>query len=97
MGYEGSYSQTKFYGADFMSGDERNLFSDWYEGVKDKLFNNREELFAYGMHDVNVQMQVCCVFVIFFEIGQDGPPSENHYNIVYLQQGVQDHVSATRF
>jgi len=35
--YEASHSETTFYGADFISGDERNLFSDWFEGVKDKL------------------------------------------------------------
>ena len=46
LDYVGSLLEPKFYGADFMSGDERTQFSAWYEGVMDKCFNNREELLA---------------------------------------------------
>ena len=41
LDYVGSHPELKFYGADFMSDDERTQFSAWYEGVKDKMFNNR--------------------------------------------------------
>ena len=30
--------------------------------MKDKIFNNREELLAYCMDDVNVLRQACCAF-----------------------------------
>ena len=53
LDYVGSHPEPKFYGADFMSA--------WYEGVKVKIFNNREELLAYCM-DVNVLRQACCAF-----------------------------------
>ena len=46
-----------------ISGDERAEFSPWYEGVKDKIVNNRE---AYCMDDVNVLRQACCTFRKFF-------------------------------
>ena len=45
-----------------MSGDERTQFSAWYEGVKDKIFNNKGKLLAYFMDDVIVLCEVCCAF-----------------------------------
>ena len=71
--YVGPLPETKFYGADFMSGGERAQFSAWYEGVKDKSFDNREELLAYCLDDANLLRQACCAFRISFEIGQGGP------------------------
>ena len=38
LDYVGCHPELKFYGADFMSGDERNQFLAWYEGVKDNIF-----------------------------------------------------------
>ena len=61
LDYMGSHPEPKFYGADFMSRDERTQFSAWYDGVKDKIFN-REELLAFCMDDVNVLRQACCAF-----------------------------------
>jgi len=37
LDYVSSHPERKFYGADFMSGDERARFSASYEGVKDKF------------------------------------------------------------
>jgi len=54
--------EPKFYGADYMSGDERAQFLEWYEEQKDKLFCNKQELLAYCMDDVNVLRQACCAF-----------------------------------
>ena len=45
-----------------MSGDKQAQFSAWYERVKNKNFNNREELLTYCMDDVNVLRQACCAF-----------------------------------
>jgi len=61
LNYVGSHPEPKYYGADVRSGDERTQFSAWYEGVKDKIFNNREELLAYCT-DVNVLRQACRAF-----------------------------------
>ena len=33
--YVGPYPEPKFYGADYMSGDERAQFLEWYGGQKD--------------------------------------------------------------
>jgi len=57
--YVGYHPEPNFYGASFMSSDERTQFSSWYEGVKDKILKNREELLAYCMDDVNVLRQAC--------------------------------------
>ena len=62
LNYVGSHREPKYYWLDFMSGDLRAQFSAWYEGVKDKIFNNREELLAYWIDDINVLMQACCAF-----------------------------------
>ena len=45
-----------------MTGDELAQYSARYEGVKNKIFNNREELLAYYMVDVNVLRQAWCAF-----------------------------------
>jgi len=47
LDYVGSHTELKFYGADFMCGDERTLFSACYEGAKDKMFDSGEDLLAY--------------------------------------------------
>jgi len=38
-----------------------------------------------------------CFSEFVFKIGQDGPLSARHYNIVHFQQGVPEHVSETKF
>jgi len=45
-----------------MSGDEVAQFSAWNEGLKDKIFNSREELLAYCRDDVNILRQACFAF-----------------------------------
>jgi len=62
LDYVRSHPEPKFYGADFMSGDERTQFSAWYEGVRDKILNNREKMLAYCMEDVNILRQASCAF-----------------------------------
>ena len=56
------YPEPKFYGADYMSGDERAQYLEWYEEQKYKLFCNKQELLAYCMEDLNVLRQACCAF-----------------------------------
>jgi len=73
LDYVGSNSEHKFYGADFMFRDERTQFSAWYMGVKDKIFNNWEELLAYCMDDVNVLKQACYAFRIFLKLDKIDP------------------------
>jgi len=61
LDYVDSHHAAKYFGADFISDDERTQFSAWFAGVNDKLFNNREELLAYCMVNVFVLIQVGCV------------------------------------
>jgi len=56
----GPYPESKYYGADYMSGDERARFLGWYEEQKD------QELLAYCIDDVNVLRQACCAFSNLF-------------------------------
>jgi hypothetical protein len=37
LDYVGSYPEPKFYGADFMSSEERSRFLQWHEEQKDKF------------------------------------------------------------
>ena len=60
--YEGPHPEPKYYGAGFMSGDERAQFLDWYEEQKDKIFRKKEELLAYCMDDVIILRQARCAF-----------------------------------
>jgi hypothetical protein len=60
--YVGPYPEPKYCGADFMSGDERAQFLEWYQEQKDKTFRNKKELLAYCMDDVNVLRQAFCAF-----------------------------------
>ena len=60
--YVGLYPETKLYGADYMSGDERAQFLEWYDEQEDKIFCNKQELLAYCMDDVNVLSQAYCAF-----------------------------------
>jgi hypothetical protein len=57
----GPYREPKLHGADYMSGDERAQFLEWYE-EQDKSLCNKQELYAYFMEDVNVLRQACCAF-----------------------------------
>jgi len=41
LDYVGRYPEPKFYGADYLSGDERAQFLEWYEKQKDKIFCNK--------------------------------------------------------
>ena len=54
LDYVGPYPEPKYYGADFMSADDRAQFLAWYEEQKGKIFHNKNELLAYCIDDVNV-------------------------------------------
>jgi len=41
LDYVEPYPETKYYGANLISGDERAQFLAWYEEQKDKIFNNK--------------------------------------------------------
>jgi len=75
--YVGPYPEPRFYGADYMSGDEGAQFLEWYEEQKDKIFCNNQELLSYCMDDVNVLRQACCafrnLFLKFVKISQYRP------------------------
>jgi hypothetical protein len=60
LDYVGPYPEPKYYGADFMLGDERAQCLEWYE--EQKIFRDKEELLSYSMNDVNVLRQACCAF-----------------------------------
>jgi len=80
--YVGSHSELKFYGADFMCGDERTLYSACYEGAKDKIFDSGEDLLAFCMDDVNILRQACRAFRnLFLKLVKKDPfgkPLEYH-------------------
>jgi len=74
LDYVGPYPEPKFYGADYMSGDEQAHCLEWYEEQKDKIFCNKQELFAYCMDDINVLRQACCAFRnLFFKLVKMDP------------------------
>ena len=64
--YVGAYPEPTYYGADFMSIEERTKCLAWHKEQKDQIFRNKEQLLAYRMDDVNVLRQACCPFRNFF-------------------------------
>jgi hypothetical protein len=62
LDYVGSYPEPEYYGADYMSGDERAQFVDRHKEQKGQFFRNKIELEAYCMDDVNVLRQAYCAF-----------------------------------
>ena len=60
--YVGPYPEPKFYGAEYMSGDERAQILEWFEEQRNKIFCNKQELLAYCMDDVNVLIKAFCAF-----------------------------------
>jgi hypothetical protein len=44
LDYVCPHPETKYYGAQFISGDERAQFLEWYEEQKDKRFRNKDDL-----------------------------------------------------
>jgi hypothetical protein len=62
FGLCGPYPEPDYYGADYMSGDERSQFLDWHKEQKGKIFLIKEELEAYCMDHDNVLKQACCAF-----------------------------------
>jgi hypothetical protein len=57
LNYVGVYPEPEFYGAEYMSADERAQFLEWHQKQEGKVFSNEEELLAYCMDDVNVLRQ----------------------------------------
>jgi hypothetical protein len=62
LDYVGLYSKSKFYRADYMSGDERPQFFECYEKQKDTIFCSKHELLDYCMDDVNLMRQAFGAF-----------------------------------
>jgi hypothetical protein len=88
LDYVGSYPEPKYYGADYMSDDERDPVLKWHKEQKGKIFRNIEELEAYCMDDVNVLRQACCAFINLFLklVGMD--PFRQALTISYICNNV---------
>jgi hypothetical protein len=68
--YIGPYPESKFFGVDYMSENERREFFEWYADVKDETFDNRKQLERYCQIDVSILKQACCEFRnLFLKIG----------------------------
>jgi hypothetical protein len=59
LNYVGPLPEPTYYGADFMSKEERARFLEWYVTAKDNIFDNKKELLAYCLDDVNVLRMAC--------------------------------------
>ena len=84
LDYVGLYPEPKYYGADFMSADDRAQFLAWYEEQKDKMFHNKEELLAYCIDYVSVLRQACWTFRYLFLKLVKWTFQTGFNNIVYL-------------
>jgi hypothetical protein len=56
------YPDAAYYEADFNSDYGKSEFLAWLEEQKGNTFNNKDELLAYCMDDVNELRQACCAF-----------------------------------
>ena len=88
LDYVGPIPDISFYGADDMGESERAEFLAWYEGQRDRVFDNRLVLETYCQDDVTVLRQACRVFRLeFAQIG----------NIDVLQESITIARRATRY
>jgi hypothetical protein len=85
LDYIGPYPDPKYYGVDFMSGEERTRFVAWYDEQKDQIFNNKEQLLAYSMGDVSVLRTAACSFRNLFLELKNGPFPAGNYHIIDMQ------------
>jgi G:T-mismatch repair DNA endonuclease (very short patch repair protein) len=70
LDYVGPIPDIKYYGVDEMVEAERKDFLSWYEGQKDKIFDNRRVLEQFCQDDVTVLRQASQIFRRdFIEIG----------------------------
>jgi hypothetical protein len=73
-GYIGYYPDMRCYDVDSKSEEEREVFMQWYETKKDKVFNFEEELLAYCRKDVNILAESSLTFrSLLIDIGQVDP------------------------
>lgn len=71
LDYVCPYPEPKYYGADYMSGDEEAQYLESYEEHKDKIFCTKQELLA---NDVNVLRQsACAIRNSFFKLFKMDP------------------------
>jgi hypothetical protein len=70
LNYVGSIPFVSYYGVDEMGISERGEFMTWYEGQKNRVFDNKLFLEKYYQDDVTVLKQACQIFRReFIEIG----------------------------
>jgi hypothetical protein len=62
LAYVGPIPDVSYYGANDMGAAERVGFLTWYEGQRDRVFNNWLVLETYCQDDVTVLRQACQVF-----------------------------------
>jgi G:T-mismatch repair DNA endonuclease (very short patch repair protein) len=62
LDYVGPIPDISYYGANDMGESERAEFLAWYEGQRDRVFDNRFVLESYCQDDVTVLRQACRVF-----------------------------------
>jgi len=70
LNYVGHIPDVSYYGVDEMGISERGEFMTWYEGQKNRVFDNKLVLEKYCQDDVTVLRQACQIFRReFIEIG----------------------------
>jgi len=88
----GPYSEPKYYGADYISRDERAQFLEWYEELRENILQYGALTLLNGRCQCTVAGMLC-IQEFVFELGQNGHFSASYYNIVILQKGVPYDVS----
>jgi hypothetical protein len=94
--YAGTYPEIEFYGAEYVSPDERAQFLEWHQKQTGKVFSNKEELLAYCKDDVNVLRQACCAFRNLFLKLVKMEPFMEAITISSICSSLPDHVPKTR-
>ena len=61
-GYVGPYPAIQYYGVDGKKEEDRKEFIQWYESVKNNVFDFEQELFSYCVNDVDILSRVILEF-----------------------------------
>ena len=72
--YIGKYPEKEYYGYDEMKKADKKEFDEWYNTIKDEVFNFKHQMYDYCKSDVDILRRGCQTYrELFLEIAGIDP------------------------